>query len=477
MTRWQNAATVHQPRPAGSLLRFGLLAVVPLVALGVVLAHELNSDVQQRYIDSSRASATILTQVGVQPLLTPGEVVDGLSPTQIAHVDDSLQGAALSDEVVRIKVWNRSGTIVYSDNPVLIGRKFAIDDDLGDALNGTASASVTDGHDEENSGDNLPGPVLQVYVPLVFQGTSSPVGAFEVYLPYAPVQAAIDRESDQLYLLLALGLSAFYVAIVLLFYIADRWRRRLLRQAEETALANLAVQERLNNLKSEFLARISHQFRTALVGIEGFSELIRDSEALDMNEARSFATDIHADAERLDRAFTDMLDLDRMEAGRTVLSLAPADVNEIVGNAVRIARAGSRDAKISVDLTPSLPRVTCDPARVEQVVRILLDNAIKYSPAGSEVLVTTHGGVDHVTVGVKDRGPGMPADFGDGMSSGYHANGGGGTGLGLPIARQIVDMHGGRIWFETARGEGTEFFFTVPVHAITRRVIQAVTAT
>jgi signal transduction histidine kinase len=85
--------------------------------------------------------------------------------------------------------------------------------------------------------------------------------------------------------------------------IADRWRKRLISEAENTALANLAVLERLNKLKSEFLTRISHQFRTALVGIEGFSELIHESDDLDLDKVRSFAGDIHDDAERLDRAF------------------------------------------------------------------------------------------------------------------------------------------------------------------------------
>jgi signal transduction histidine kinase len=462
-------AATRRPRPAGLLLRFGLLALVPVVALGAVLAHELNADVQQRYIDSARTSATLITQVGVQPLLTPQEVVDGMTPDDVAQVDTRLEGAALSDDVRRIKVWNRAGTIVYSDNPALIGRTFNIDDDLREALAGTSSASVTDGHDEENAGDNLEGPLIQVYVPLVFRGATTPSGAFEVYLPYAPVQAAIDHESNQLYILLALGLTVFYAAISVAFYIADRWRRRLLRQAEATAMANLAVLERLNNLKSEFLTRISHQFRTALVGIEGFSELIRDSETLDMAEARSFARDIHADAERLDRAFAEMLDLDRLEAGRTTLSLAPTDVNAIVSDVVSDARRQSGDRPIVTRFAPSPPPVTCDAGRVEQVLRVLIGNAVKFTPAGSEVSVATGVAGDSLTVSVRDHGPGMPADLGDGMFAGHHPNGGAGTGLGLAIARQIVDMHGGRLWFERAAPEGTEFFFTLPLRQPRRR--------
>ena len=311
--------TRYGPNALGSLVRFGLLALVPLIVLGAVLAHELNADVQQRYLETARTSGTLITQVGIQPLLSAQQVSAGLTPADILAIDGKLQGAAVSKDVRRIKVWNQDGTVVYSDNQALIGRTFQPDDDLKAALAGLSSASVTDGRDEENSGDNLAGPLIQVYVPLVFAGTSSPAGAFELYLPYAPVQAAIDSESNQLYLVLAAGLSLFYLSMFPVVLLADRLRRRLLNQAQEAAVANVAALERLNGLKNAYLTRISHQFRTALVGIQGFSELIRDSDHLDLDEVKEFASDIYSNAEGLDRAFTEMVELDRIEGDRATV--------------------------------------------------------------------------------------------------------------------------------------------------------------
>ena len=429
---------------------------MPVVALGVVIAQELNADIQARYLATGRTSATLIAQAGVQPLLTEQDLAGGLTSAQVDQINQRLQGASLSDEVRRIKVWNRVGEVIYSDNPALIGRTFAIDDDLKEALEGNASASVTDGHDEENSGDNLPGPLIQVYAPLIFKGNISASGAFELYLPYAPVQAAIDNESHQLYVILAIGLALFYATMFPIVALGDRWRR----SAEATAIANLATQERLNSLKSQFLIRISHQFRTALVGIEGFSEVIRDSEQLDLEEVK--ATDIHNDAERLDQAFARMLTLDEMEAGRFALDKSKVDLNALVSDVVERAHRQTPAAVITVTSDPSSPVIDCDHARVQQLLSILIDNAVRYSPAASQVDVAVAKRADEVEVAVSDRGPGMAADDGIAAAAG---NGARGTGLGLPIARQIVRLHGGRISFISKPGQGTRVHFTLPVEA------------
>ena len=442
-----------------------------MLALGAILGHELNVDVQQRYHDTQLSSATLITQVGIQPLLTADQVANGFTAAEIVALDEKLQGAALSKEVRRLKVWNRSGTVVYSDRPAIIGKSFPLDDDLGEALAGEANANITDGKDDENAGDNLVGPLLQVYVPLIFKGNSKPSGALELYLPYAPIQAAIDRESNQLYLMLAVGLTVFYAAMFPIVFIANRWRRR----AESTALANLAVLERLNRLKSEFLIRMSHQFRTSLVGIEGFSELIKDSEILDLDEVKSFASDIYSDASRLDQAFNEMVELDQMEAGRTVLKFERTSVNTVVCEVVDASRQ-SGGHQLVTNLEADVPPVSCDRERIAHTLSILIGNAAKYSRAGTEIVVSTVVDGDAVRVTVRDHGPGMPVDFDRRLFVG-HSNGSNDTGLGLAIARQIVEMHRGRIWFDSASGQGTEFHFTLPLKVRQTQEIKAVART
>lgn len=242
-------------------------------------------------------------------------------------------------------------------------------------------------------------------------------------------------------------------------------------EAEVAAVANVNVLERLNRLKSEFLTMVKHEFRTALVGIQGFSEMMRDEEQLDVPAVKEMATDIYNDAHRLDDMLDRMLDLDQIEANKTEASFVEVDLNAVIGMAVARARASGTRNSIAVNLDLHAPRIAGDAVRLTRVFQILLDNAIKYSPENGEIVVSSRTEPGQIVISVKDRGLGMPPDFDDQLFSRYQWSANNpatkvvGTGLGLPMARQIVEMHGGRIWFESKAGAGSEFQFSLPVSA------------
>ena len=243
--------------------------------------------------------------------------------------------------------------------------------------------------------------------------------------------------------------------------------------ANEAATAHLAGIERLNQLKSEFITLVSHEFRTGLVGIQGFSEMIRDSD-LTVEDVKAFAADINKDAQRLNRMINDMLDLDRIEAGRLTLRMESVDINTVLQEAVERARASSEHHTINVDLDSTGPAAHCDADRVAQIIANLLTNAVKYSPDGGQILVSNRVRDGFVEIGIRDHGVGIAPEFAKRLFSRYerYEKTSGkiiGTGLGLAIARQIVEMHGGRIWVDTAVGAGSEFRFTIPVAAADAR--------
>ena len=238
-------------------------------------------------------------------------------------------------------------------------------------------------------------------------------------------------------------------------------------ESQRSANANL---EKLDHTKTEFLSIVSHEFRTALTGIQGFSELIRDG-GLEPDEVRAYGGYIFNDADRINRLIGDMLDLDRMESGRMSMRAGDVDINEVLTEAMARAGTGLTQVEFKSDLDPRLPIVMGDRDRLIQVVSNLVNNAIKYSPDGGTVTLSTRSEGGYALVSVADTGLGIPPDeIGHVFERFRRVRSGAaqsipGTGLGLTIVKQIVEMHGGKIWVESAVGHGSAFHFTVPLAA------------
>jgi len=242
-------------------------------------------------------------------------------------------------------------------------------------------------------------------------------------------------------------------------------------EIERAALANLEASERLNRLKSEFLSMVSHEFRTALTGIQGYSEIL-STQDVTPEEVKEFSGDINADSLRLNRMITEMLDLDRIESGRISMNVAPLDLNQVLREQTERVQLTTTKHTLKTELDSTVALVDGDSDRIVQVVANLLSNAIKYSPQGGEIVVRSRAVDGNVEVSVRDHGQGIPSEFLRkifGRYERYEASGKNqvvGTGLGLAIAQQIIQLHKGRIWVDSEVGKGSEFHFTIPVASV-----------
>ena len=236
-------------------------------------------------------------------------------------------------------------------------------------------------------------------------------------------------------------------------------------EAQREANANL---EKIDRTKSEFLSIVSHEFRTALTGIQGFSELIRDG-GLEPDEVRAYGGYIFNDAERVNRLIGDMLDLDRMESGRMTMRTMDVDINDILMEAISRTAPSAVTVEFKSDLDPRLPIVAGDRDRLIQVVGNLVNNAVKYSPEGGTITLSSRVDGRFALVSVTDTGIGIPQEeIGHVFERFRRVRSGAaqsipGTGLGLTIVKQIVELHGGKIWVESAVGHGSSFHFTIPL--------------
>lgn len=236
------------------------------------------------------------------------------------------------------------------------------------------------------------------------------------------------------------------------------------RAESETLNKQLA---QVNKTQSDFISIVSHEFRTTLTSILGFSELL-SKEDFTPGEIKDYTKDINTDARRLTRLINDLLDLERMKSGKMTLKLEAVNINMVLQEvAERYRSTTTHDIQLHLD--NHLPFIQGDQDKLIQVVTNLVSNAIKYSPDGKEIILSSLRSTTDIHVSVQDHGVGIPQDAQEEIFAPYsrvdlqRTRYIRGTGLGLAIVRQIITMHNGQIWVESTLGEGSTFHFTLPI--------------
>jgi len=230
-----------------------------------------------------------------------------------------------------------------------------------------------------------------------------------------------------------------------------------------------AAAQQSNQAKSTFLAAMSHELRTPLTSIRATVELFQDGQGGALTEVQQrMLTLLSRNTDRLLHIVSDLLALTTLESGGVALRREESDLAMVVARVAEdmqpLAAASAID--LEADVTDEAAVAWCDEPRIRQVVDNLVQNAIKFSPANSRVTLQARQDGDEVTVSVSDEGPGITSvEQGRVFDKFYRSPGSErlpGTGLGLPIARLIVELHGGHIWIESDGKSGTTVHFTVP---------------
>ncbi len=226
----------------------------------------------------------------------------------------------------------------------------------------------------------------------------------------------------------------------------------------------------LEKLKDEFVGLVSHELRSPLTVITGgIYTVLSEWKRLTERDRRQLLQDAAVEADSLSRILDNLLDLSRAQAGKLSLYPEPLDMNKLVRNTAKKIKVIAPEHYIRVHFPKNLSPVTADRVKVERILYNLMHNAVKYSPAKSNVEIFAVQGEQFLTVCVKDHGAGISDDDQaklfqpfqrldkDGSTSTR------GTGLGLLVCRRLVEVHGGHIWVESKLGEGSTFFFTLPL--------------
>lgn len=231
----------------------------------------------------------------------------------------------------------------------------------------------------------------------------------------------------------------------------------------------------VDKLKSEFVSTVSHELRTPMTSIKGYADLMLMGAAGPMTDPQiRYLQVIKNNADRLHMLVNDLLDISRIETGKTGLDLRPLDIPQIIEQVVEGHLNGriqheSRILSVQTELAPSLPLVNADHARITQILTNLLDNALNYTPDFGQITVTARATHSYVHISIQDTGIGIARENLDKIFDRFYRADDAkvqrvpGTGLGLAIVRSLIEMHGGRLRVESELGKGSTFTFNLPV--------------
>jgi signal transduction histidine kinase len=261
---------------------------------------------------------------------------------------------------------------------------------------------------------------------------------------------------------------------------------RELQEKNRQLEASYAALKELDRLKSNFIATMSHELRTPLTSVIGYSEMMLEGLGGPLtSEQREYLAIIMEKGENLLQLITSILDISKIEAGRTRLVIAEVDVGQVLRDAVATVLPLARKKGVKVVWEPSpLPRIHCDRDKVRQCIVNLVNNAVKFTPAGGQVTVDARPlQGERVALQVADTGIGIAPDHlarvfdvfyqVDGSSTREY----GGAGLGLAIVKSYVEAHGGEVKVESAPGKGSTFTVVLPVRAAAGPVLSPVGTT
>jgi signal transduction histidine kinase len=283
-----------------------------------------------------------------------------------------------------------------------------------------------------------------------------PLGAGETELEVALTQLSLAR-----YGFAALAVVAAYALALAL--------RQVVRQRAELALANTEL-ARANRAKSDFLANMSHELRTPLNAVIGFSDVLVQGIAGALNDRqKEYLGDVRSSGQHLLDLINDILDLSKVEAGKMELEPSVFALRDVVDGTLSMVkeRATRHGITVSYEIAEGFPSLVADERKLKQVVLNLLSNAIKFTPSGGEIAIAAKRIEDGIQVSVRDTGVGIAPDdqariFEEFAQTKHGRRAAEGTGLGLTLSKRFIELHGGRIWVDSALGQGSTFTFTLP---------------
>lgn len=414
------------------------------------------------------------TRGELQPLLRAAVTMDGESvrrdPRPVA-MREAVLGLTQDTRVAKVKIYSASGLTVFSSDPSQIGVEKGLYPRLRAALAGRTVSEIEYGEGfVDFGGRRAVADLLSSYLP-VRAADGRVIGVFEVYTDVTGLNAAIVRTEAFNFAILLLSFGAIYGLLLTTVAAGSRAIAREHQENLELAAA-MARAQAADRAKSDFLANMSHELRTPLNAIIGFAQVLRDEMFGALGSRyRDYAADINDSGQHLLGLINDILDLSKIESGKTELHEDDIEIAPLLRSALNMVheRAISGGVTLETDIPDGLPALHADERKLKQILVNLLSNAVKFTRAGGVVTLRTWCTANSgYLFQVQDTGIGMAqaeiskalAPFGQvdsALNRQYE-----GTGLGLPLSKALTELHGGTLDLQSEPGVGTTVTLRLP---------------
>lgn len=440
--------------------QFLLLTTTIFLIFGAALIFILSNDTRSTLIEAKQDSLVKLIRGQAERHL-PAETFASSDQNKTTAAFELFYSELADQEVVRIKTYDQSGKIIYSDEPALIGKRFSNESKLSIALYGQVVSVVEDTDDEENEYEKDFSSLLEIYIPILKDNRQ--VGVIEVYYNLDTFNSIIKRMKLFILTLITLIFLVLYASLFWIF------RRSSLKLAQaETAESE--AQNKISKLKDDFVFMAAHELKAPTTIIKACVDMIMTAKGSQSN-TRKYVDKINEINNEQITLINDLLEVARSDSGQLNIALTQHDLVKIINQAIEKFKPLTKQSKITLTYKTNnnLPSVLTNQEKIEEVLNNFITNAIKYNKVGGDISishdVTTNSVITHVSdtgIGIKPQDQTKIFDrFFRCSTSEKHING---TGLGLFITKELVERMGGHISFTSEFGKGSTFSIELPIY-------------
>lgn len=452
-----------------TLVQKVLISVIALfIATSAILSFVVASQIDKVYLVEQKRNVAEFVQKQANQHLKIGDFQTNKTDSALSAFI-SYQNEIITPEIVRIKIYNSKGVVLYSDQTELIGQNLfaSQSDELKSILAGNIVADISKPTKAENVFEKQYSQLLEIYTPITF-GKSDIVGIVETYYNLDLLNSEIRQ--SQMFFIISIAII-FIVLFTLLFFIINGASRRLIEQDEQLK-RDIQKEKEFSSLKDEFIQMSSHQLRTPASVVKWSLELMQDEKIGKLNkEQKGIIKDSNINIEILIAIINNLLVVSDVKPDYFTFEKTPYVLKDIIMEVLQVEDKKIKEKKLQVSLIAGekLSMINLRKDALTTIVRNLISNALDYTTSGGKISVQVDQ-IDnnHQQFSIEDNGIGIPENEKEKLFDKFFRAKNAieqknvGSGLGLYISKKILEGYGGAIWFESHK-EGAKFIFTIPV--------------